>query len=622
MSVSIGLPYTDQGDLLGLAIQSILDQSFQEWELILVGDQPDEITKKVAHKFVDSRIRFYENSSRLGLAATLNRIAQLAAYPLLARMDGDDIMHPERIALQKQSFDEDPSMDVLGTRAYLIDEESNLVGLFTEPDLPASSGGYMKSNAFTHPSVMGKKKWFLENPYDEDLLRGEDKELWLRTFSHSKFMKIPDRLMFYRRPRRLSSTRMRRDESYNRLIMARYDRDDVAPNRIARMAFSYTKESILGAIPILGLSQALFNTKWTPAEAAEYRTAFGILEKIKQGSRDAVPASSTIAATVTYGDRYHLVERTVRAALNAGSTGVIIVDNGSSRTAKSALRSLADGDPRIQLVRLESNQGSAEGFATAVRTFGTTGADYLWLLDDDNVCREDALVELVHAASALEETAGGKPVGVCAVRPSNPLHAAIAQGKSAGRVYPPRGSFMYFDLSHRIISSVMKRVTRHQQTYDALVAVPYAPYGGLLISKRSLGIVGTPDSSLGLYEDDTDYTARIIDKGGRLALCRTAIVDDIDSKWTESNGHAGLAGLLHATDSKRIYFAVRNRVSFDVKQNGHVGVSARLVMNRLIFQVALWATAVRFGKMKQAREILQAEKDGLRRNFSRSFSDT
>lgn len=621
MSVSIGLPYTDQGGLLGLAIQSVLDQSFEDWELILVGDKPNAETRMIAHQFADPRIRFYENTRRIGLAATLNRITRLANFPLIARMDGDDVMHPSRISVQKKKFDETPSMDVLGSRAYLIDDETNLVGLFKEPELPTSGAGYFTSNAFTHPTVMATREWFLANPYNESLLRGEDKELWLRTWSYSKFVKIPDRLMYYRRSRSMPATRMQRDEAYNRHIMAMYNSQDKSKvSRFVRTLNSHTKEALLGAIGAFGLSPMLFNTKWLAVDAGEYYAAQQVLEAIRIDRPAQTSTLNAVAATVTYGDRYQLVERTVTAALNAGAAKVIVVDNGSEQRSKASLDSLAESDSRVVVVKLAQNRGSAEGFATAIRSFLQTDGDYLWLLDDDNECEPRALQELVRAANLLAASTPEGPSAVCALRPSNPGHAAIARGASVTRVYPPNGSFMSFDIAHRLVSFVAK-LSMPRPANRALVDIPYGPYGGLLVSRDSLRMVGLPNSVLGLYEDDTEFTARFSKQGGRLALCKSAKVNDIDAKWTESNGHLGLAGLLHATDSKRTYFAVRNRVAFDVDQSPGGRKSWRLRFNGCIFRIILWVLAAKYGKTFQAREISEALGAGLRKDFSRSFSD-
>jgi glycosyltransferase involved in cell wall biosynthesis len=622
MSVSIGLPYTDQGEILGLAIRSILSQSFEDWELILYGDEPDNQTRAIAHKFNDPRIRFYENNSRSGLAATLNRITDLARYPLIARMDGDDIMHPDRISVQKKAFDNDPAIDVLGTRAYLIDESSNLIGLFKEPPLPETGAAFLNSNAFSHPTVMTTKKWLSENPYDESLLRGEDKELWLRTWQHSKFVKLQDRLMFYRRPRQMSLGRMRKDEIYNRYIMSMYSRyENSSFSHARRVAASHLKETAFAAISFFRLSSLFFDTKWDSLNIQEFSTAYQILERLTEREPvDSVPQTSVTAATVTYGDRWALTERTVDAALNAGAAAIIVVDNGSTSDARQELARIASTDTRIRLVRLESNGGSAIGFAQAVRSFIQSDGEYLWLLDDDNECHPDSLGELVKAARSLASPENSCPIGVCAVRPSNPVHAAIHRGVSVDSVFPPRGSFMYFDLFQRIRRLVERlKVQTRKIPDEKIIDIPYAPYGGLLLSRRSLEIVGSPNIKLGLYEDDTEFTARFRTLGGRLVICLTAIVDDIDPKWTESNGHAGLAGLIHASDLERTFFAVRNRVAFDAKRSEEAGMFLRFALNRFIFSSAVMAIAMKYRKLSQGRQIFTATKAGLKNDLSRTF---
>lgn len=624
MSVSIGLPYTDQGELLGLAIRSVLAQSYQDWELILIGDKPDDKTRSIARLYDDPRIRHYENASRMGLAATLNRISRLARYELVARMDGDDIMHPLRIELQKKRFDQSPSLDVLGTRAYLIDDNSDLAGIFKEPDLPKTGAGYFKSNAFTHPTVMAKRDWFLENPYDESLLRGEDKELWLRTWSHSRFEKLPDPLLYYRRPRSLPARRMQRDEAYNRLILAKYNVYDPAPHaRVKRNIASHLKQALLGLIGTCGLSPVLFNTKWLQLGNEEFLAASRVLTTLKELSpvSPSLAECHVVAATVTYSNRYPLVVRTAQAALTAGATKVIIVDNGSEEPSKTNLRTFSRNNSQIELVALDENRGSAVGFGEAITSSLGAGADYVWLLDDDNECDHQALQEILRVHENLESSSTGGPIAVCALRPSNTGHAAVARGTSASHIYPPKGSFMYFDVAHRLMSVARKLASTVNRNRDTPhTAVPYAPYGGLLVSRQSIEIVGLPNPALGLYEDDTEYTARFWQLGGKLALATRAVVQDIDAKWTESNGHSGLAGLLHATDSRRTFFAVRNRVAFDIGRSIGPGQRLRLRVNEIVFRAALWATAIRYRKLDQAKRISRAINAGLNGDFSRTFS--
>jgi glycosyltransferase involved in cell wall biosynthesis len=626
MSVSIGLPYTDQGELLRLAIRSVLAQSLKDWELILIGDCPDAETLSVARSFNDPRIRFYENPSRMGLAATLNRISKLANHPLIARMDGDDIMHPQRLELQKRRFVENPDLDVVGSHAYLIDERSMLAGGFVEPDLPTSGSGFLRSNAFTHPTVMGRREWFLANPYNEDLLRSEDKELWLRTWSHSNFEKMPERLMFYRRPRNLSAQRMRRDEAYNRQILNLYSfyRGHTAMSRVRLALASHAKEIALGLIGSSGLAPALFNTKWEEINSEEFAAANRVLSETRVRPEFSNRPLKVVAATVTYANRYELVKRTVDAALNAGAAKAIVVDNGSGEPSRSLLRSWSRTDDRIQLVALRENTGSANGFAEALRTALETDAEYVWLLDDDNECEPSALRELVGTHDKLMQPGSSGPIGVCAVRPSNASHLAVVKGSPAADAYPPSGSFMYFDLWHRIRLAVSRScvAVHHPVASNGITAVPYAPYGGLFASSISFHAVGLPNLMLGLYEDDTEYTARFWSEGGFLALAHNAVVNDIDAKWSEQEGQTGLAGLLHASDMKRIYFAVRNRVSFDLQRSGGVQKRLRFKLNEFVFRSFLLTSAIKYGKLSQAREIYDGLRAGLKNDFTRSFSNT
>lgn len=280
-SVSIGIPYTDQTHELALAIKSVLGQTHTDWELILLGDGPSPEASAVARSFEDRRIRLDEQPIRVGLAATLNRISELARFPLLARMDGDDIMHPDRIARQVLEFDSDASLDVLGTNAYLIDEQTRLVGAFNEPQLPVSARGFLRSNAFSHPTIMGRTSWFMANPYDESLLRAQDKELWLRTWAKSNFAKLPDRLMYYRVPRTMSAARLRRNEFYNRQILMKYIQSE--ESRAIRAKFvgtSYSKQALFFAARVKIVARYLYDRKWAAISKAERQEAESLLNRL------------------------------------------------------------------------------------------------------------------------------------------------------------------------------------------------------------------------------------------------------------------------------------------------------------------------------------------------------
>jgi hypothetical protein len=108
-------------------------------------------------------------------------------------MDADDIMHPRRLERQLQILKENLDIDVLGTNAYVIDENDIVFG-----QRFAKTEGLQKVDHFIHPTIMGKKQWFIENPYDEKAIRIEDAELWYRTRDKSNFMITNEPLLFYR----------------------------------------------------------------------------------------------------------------------------------------------------------------------------------------------------------------------------------------------------------------------------------------------------------------------------------------------------------------------------------------------------------------------------------------
>lgn len=216
---SIGLPFSDQAAVLDQAIVSILQQDAQDWELILLADGASEEALVVANKFDDERIRLIVGSEREGLAARLNQIAQLARGDIVIRMDADDIMCPHRVSTQVTYLEENSSVDIVGSRAYLINERNEVQGGYREPVLPRTPADYLRNGNLTHPTVAGRKSWFLENPYNEALGRAQDKELWMRTGMQSNFAKLPERLLFYRVNSRISVDARRISSDYNKMIV-------------------------------------------------------------------------------------------------------------------------------------------------------------------------------------------------------------------------------------------------------------------------------------------------------------------------------------------------------------------------------------------------------------------
>lgn len=195
--ITIAIPFFNAEKFLEEAIESVIDQSFTEWVLLLVDDGSTDRSLEIAKAYAakDERIHVFSDGANKNLGYRLNQIPHLVTTEYLARMDADDIMHPQRIEQQIQTLQNHPSIDVLGTNAYTIDEKGAVVGIRY-----ATTGDQklVQVEAFIHPTIVAKTSWFRMHPYDVEAVRVEDTELWYRTHKTSQFMMLTAPLFFYR----------------------------------------------------------------------------------------------------------------------------------------------------------------------------------------------------------------------------------------------------------------------------------------------------------------------------------------------------------------------------------------------------------------------------------------
>ncbi|GGK25248.1 hypothetical protein GCM10008955_18650 [Deinococcus malanensis] len=197
--LTIGLPVFNAEAYVVDALCSVLNQTYQNWELLVVDDGSADRSLEIISQFQDERIRVLSDGRNQGLSARLNQTISLARGEFYARMDADDIMVPHRLATQISLLQSDPTCDVVGAAAYVIDDRNRPTGLrfgnlFTELGFLS----VLRQGGFIHPTVTGKTAWFRANPYDVTVKRCEDIELWLRTANRSRFRQINEPLLFYR----------------------------------------------------------------------------------------------------------------------------------------------------------------------------------------------------------------------------------------------------------------------------------------------------------------------------------------------------------------------------------------------------------------------------------------
>ena len=199
-AVTVLIPAHNAGAFLREAVDSILAQTFTDFECLVIDDGSTDGTVEALRSIADPRLRIERNSRNLGLIATLNLGLEMARAPLLARMDADDISMPTRLDQQVSAFRERPHLAVLGTCATMIDEQGVEFGVMTVPQSQQEIvGNILKNNVFVHPSVMMRTSIVrILGGYPEYAQHAEDYALWLRVALHYEVGNLAERLVRYR----------------------------------------------------------------------------------------------------------------------------------------------------------------------------------------------------------------------------------------------------------------------------------------------------------------------------------------------------------------------------------------------------------------------------------------
>ena len=196
--VTVAIVFYDAMPHFPLAVCSVLEQSFTNFELILIDDGSRDGSVDYAKSILDKRVRVYSDGLNRKLNFRLNQSVVLARGKYYFRMDADDVMFPTRIADQLEILQRCGDDVVVGSAAICINQAGFVTGLRVARRHP--KGAYEARHAFVHPTVAASTAWFRNNPYSEDFVfhRSQDAELWTRTFHSSHFINISRPLLFYR----------------------------------------------------------------------------------------------------------------------------------------------------------------------------------------------------------------------------------------------------------------------------------------------------------------------------------------------------------------------------------------------------------------------------------------
>lgn len=199
--ISVLMPVFNGDKYLVEAIESILNQTFTNFEFIIIDDGSNDKTPEILKQFVnkDTRIKVISNSENKGISTTLNVGLKIAIAPLIARMDADDFSYPNRLMIQYKFMQQNPDISVCGSALKIYESLGNIC----IPPLEHNSikAMLLYENCLYHPSVIFKKSDVLNNGgYDDYFSGAEDYELWSRLSlkPNIRFSNIAEPLLRYR----------------------------------------------------------------------------------------------------------------------------------------------------------------------------------------------------------------------------------------------------------------------------------------------------------------------------------------------------------------------------------------------------------------------------------------
>lgn len=279
--VTIGIAFRNPGRFFETAIQSVFAQTTQNWELLLFDDGSTDGSVELAKSIRDHRVSLCLDGQSRGLNVRLNQMVSAASCEYFARMDADDVMHPDRIRRQLEALTDMGPGTVVGSAAFCIDAEGRIRAL--KPASPRQRTGFKAAQSFHHPTVIAHTEWFRANPYTEDIFfhRCQDAELWCRTSQSTRFVNLSEPLLFYREMGAFSY-RNYMSTAVGRVALARSFTSDSRFTASVRLTYEMSKIWLYGLADILGIADALIRTRNRPLSEDESRAAQAILDRIRQ----------------------------------------------------------------------------------------------------------------------------------------------------------------------------------------------------------------------------------------------------------------------------------------------------------------------------------------------------
>lgn len=198
VKVSVLMPvYKTDEKYLREAIESILNQTFTDFEFLILDDCPEDDREYIIKSYKDERIVYAKNEKNLGITPTRNKLINMAKGEYLAVFDHDDISLPERLAKQVEYLDNYLDVGVVGCKVQYMNSKKQSGKITEDRDIKRA---LMHNCAIMHPASMIRKSVLKDNniSYEEKYTPSEDYALWCRLIKYTNFHNLKDILFLYR----------------------------------------------------------------------------------------------------------------------------------------------------------------------------------------------------------------------------------------------------------------------------------------------------------------------------------------------------------------------------------------------------------------------------------------
>jgi glycosyltransferase involved in cell wall biosynthesis len=276
--VSIGMPVRNNETTLSLAIRSLLEQTYTNWELLLIDDGSSDGTLRVMRGFTDERIRILSDDPLLGRRARdrgrrlpdrLNQTIDASRGEYFSRMDGDDVSYPRRLERQVDYLRHHPEVDLVGAWVMVFGRGGAALGKRAgAEDHDALCARLWSGLYISHPTFLGRIEFFRRYRYRTSIW-SEDQDLLLRASCDSRFANVPEILLGYREAK-LKFKSMLISRQYFMMSLFREFRRQGLPLVALRAVIEQVLKALVDAVAIgSGLKYRLLPHRARPATSAE-----------------------------------------------------------------------------------------------------------------------------------------------------------------------------------------------------------------------------------------------------------------------------------------------------------------------------------------------------------------